>query len=134
MPNKSGRTFEQGKDKIEPNADERGLQASSDHQFRGLSSSHTLPLSSIHPAGKNLFSRKAQYIRKFRYLQGGVGWAIAAESMPAAAVHVGTVKMSWSILWQFQRDAAESRFAGLNLKLRRPRRALRSQYFAHLVL
>jgi hypothetical protein len=52
MSNEPGCAFEQSENTIEPNANQRGLQASLDHLLRGLPSCHTLPLSPIHLAGK----------------------------------------------------------------------------------
>jgi hypothetical protein len=54
MSNEPGRAFEQGEDKIESNANKRGLQASLDHLLRGLPSRHTSPLSPIFLDGKQL--------------------------------------------------------------------------------
>jgi hypothetical protein len=47
MSNEPGCTFEKREDKIEPNADQRGLHASFDHLFGGLPSCHTSSLSPI---------------------------------------------------------------------------------------
>jgi hypothetical protein len=56
MSNEPSCAFEHGEDKIQPNADERGIQASLDHLLGGLPSCHTSPLSPILLAGEELFS------------------------------------------------------------------------------
>jgi hypothetical protein len=56
MSNEPGCAFEQGEDKIEPDANKRGPQASLDDLLSGLPSCHISPLSPNHLAGKELSS------------------------------------------------------------------------------